>query len=256
VLARGKCHTGPIASLTLAVTLGAALLAMHANGLGAADVPFMLGPLLFSDDFRGGLPQWLAELEQPGTVAARDGLLNIDVPAGCTLWFRPELQGAVMIRYEARMVRSGGSHDRVSDLNAFWMATDARSPEDLFATKRSGKFSDYNQLRAYYVGQGGNSNTTTRFRRYIGDSEERPLLPEHDLRSPDVLLQPNVWQTVTLVAFGNRIQYYRDKRLIFDFVDPAPYTHGRFALRTTASHLEVRNFRICRIATKQTAPKP
>jgi hypothetical protein len=142
------------------------------------------------------------------------------------------------------MVQAGGANDRVSDLNAFWMATDSRSPDDLFATRRSGKFSDYNQLRTYYVGQGGNSNTTTRFRRYIGDAEERPLLPEHDLRSQEFLLRPNVWQRVRFVALGNRIQYYRDQRLIFDYRDPEPYTHGHFGFRTTASHVQLRKFRV------------
>ena len=83
----------------------------------------------------------------------------------------------MLIRYEATMVQAGGANDRVSDLNAFWMATDARTPGDLFAARRSGKFADYNQLRTYYVGQGGNGNTTTRFRRYIGDTELRPMLP-------------------------------------------------------------------------------
>ncbi|HYL78905.1 MAG TPA: DUF6250 domain-containing protein [Bryobacteraceae bacterium] len=213
-----------------------------------AGAPFVQGPVLFTEDFRQGLAHWSSELEKPGRVSVCGGVLTIDVPAGCTLWFRPELRGAVMIEYQARMVQAGGRNDRVSDLNAFWMATDARTPDDLFATKRSGKFSDYNQLRAYYVGQGGNGNTTTRFRRYIGDAADRPLLPEHDLRSADVLLQPNVWQTVQLVAFGNRIQYYRDGRLIFDFLDPAPYTRGRFGFRTTSSHVELRKLRVYRIA--------
>ena len=134
------------------------------------------------------------------------------------------------------------------------MATDARSPKQMFAIQRSGKFSDYNQLRTYYVGQGGNSNTTTRFRRYIGDADDRPILPEHDLRSPDVLLKPNVWQTVQLVSMGKRIQYYRDGRLIFDFVDQAPYTRGRFGFRTTASHVELRNFAVYRIAPNPAKP--
>ncbi len=213
-----------------------------------AGVPFVQGPVLFTEDFRNGLMHWSSELEKPGKVSARGGVLTIDVPAGCTLWFRPELSGAVMIQYQARMVQAGGPNDRVSDLNAFWMATDGRTPDDLFATKRSGKFSDYNQLRAYYVGQGGNGNTTTRFRRYIGDAVDRPLLPEHDLRNAQVLLLPNVWQTVQLVAFGNRIQYYRNGRLIFDVPDPAPYTHGRFGFRTTSSHVELRRFRVYRIA--------
>lgn len=197
---------------------------------------------IYSDDFRHGLAQWTAELEKGGAVDARDGVLSIDVPGGCTLWFKPELQFAIAIQYEARMVSAGGPNDRVSDLNAFWMATDSRSPADLFATHRSGKFADYNQLRTYYVGQGGNSNTTTRFRRYIGDAVDRPLLPQHDLKAP--LLRPNVWQKIQLVARGNRIQYYADGKLIFNYYDPAPYTRGHFALRTTDSHIEIRNFSV------------
>ena len=232
----------------MAARLGAALGLLACAIYARPAALFVLKRTLYAEDFRDGLARWTSELERPGKMEARDGILTIDVPAGCTLWFRPELRGDVAIQYEARMVQAGGANDRVSDLNAFWMATDARSPRNLFATRRSGKFSDYNQLRSYYVGQGGNSNTTTRFRRYIGDAVERPLLPEHDLRSPDVLLQANVWQTVQLVAMGKRIRYYRDGRLIFDFVDTAPYTHGRFGFRTTASHVELRNFRVYRIA--------
>ena len=109
---------------------------------------------------------------------------------------------------------------------------------------RSGKFADYNNLRAYYVGQGGNSNTTTRFRRYIGDPVLRPILPAHDLR--DSLLEPNVPMKIRLVADGSRIQYWNNGRLIFDYRDPAPYTRGRFGFRTTFSHIEIRNFRVSR----------
>ena len=39
----------------------------------------------------------------------------------------------------------------------------------MFARLRSGTFAEYNDLLTYYVGLGGNRNTTTRFRRYIGD---------------------------------------------------------------------------------------
>ena len=211
------------------------------------DAPFRIAKILYSDAFDRGMNQWVAELEQPGVVEARDGILRLDVPAGATVWFRPELSGPLMIEYEASMIGRGGPNDRVSDLNCFWMASDARSPKDLFATKRSGKFADYNQLRAYYVGQGGNTNTTTRFRRYIGDPELRPLLPEHDLTSAEVLLKANVTQKIQLVANRGRIQYYRDGRRIFDFQDRAPYTRGRFGLRTTFSHMEVRNFRVYRL---------
>ena len=203
--------------------------------------------LLYSDDFTHGLKQWTAELERPGAVEAASGALRIDVPAGATVWFRPELHGRLRIEYEATLIRRGGPNDRVSDLNCFWMATDARSPADLFATRRGGGFAGYNRLRAYYVGQGGNGNTTTRFRRYIGDPELRPLLPEHDLSAAEVLLRPNVSQQIRIVSDGGHIQYWRDGTRIFDFEDAAPYTRGHFGLRTTFSHLEVRHFRVYRL---------
>jgi len=205
----------------------------------AADPPAP-GKLLWSDDFTRGLAHWRAELEKPGVVEAKEGILRLDVPAGCTVWFDRDLAGPIVIEYQATMIRRGGPNDRVSDLNCFWMATDARK-------HRSGKFADYNDLRAYYVGQGGNTNTTTRFRRYIGDPVLRPLLPEHDLQTP--LLQSNVPVRIRLVADGGRIQYFCDDRLIFDFRDPAPYTRGRFGFRTTFSHVEIKDFRIYRPAT-------
>ncbi len=127
------------------------------------------------------------------------------------------------------------------------MAQDARSPGQLFATKRTGKFEDYNQLLCYYVGQGGNTNTTTRFRRYIGSVDTRPLLPENDLRAPEFLLQPNVKQKIQLVACGGLIQYYRDGRKIFELVDAAPHTQGWFAFRTTQNHMVVENFVVRRL---------
>jgi len=205
--------------------------------------------IVYEDRFQS-LENWVAELEQPGTVSVRGGVLTIDVPAGCILWFKPEIYSPVRIEYEATMIAAGGPNDRVSDLNCFWMATDARSPGDFFAARRSGKFADYNQLRAYYVGQGGNSNTTTRFRRYIGDPVLRPLLPEHDLKDPTVLLTPNAPQRISLLAQGSTIRYSNNGRLIFDFHDPQPYTRGRFGFRTTRSHVELRNFRVYRPRTR------
>lgn len=212
--------------------------------------PYERGELLHRDDFDAGLSQWSAELEKGGTISARDGALHVDVPGGCTVWFRPLLEGPIAIEYEATVVDADGPNDRVSDLNCFWMARDARSPDDLFAHRRSGAFADYNQLEAYYVGHGGNSNTTTRFRRYIGDPELRPLLPEHDLRDAAFLLRPNTPMRIRLVAFGGLIQYFCDDRLIFTLDDPEPYTSGWFGLRTVSSHLRVRELRVWRLVAR------
>jgi len=201
------------------------------------------GPRLFQDDFRHGLEQWVIEAERPATVVARDGVLDIVTPAGLTIWFKPELEGPVAIDYEAQAVSEGGPYDRVSDLNAFWMAHEAGggSPLD---RPRNGAFADYDTLKTYYVGQGGNYNTSTRFRRYVGRPGDRPLLPQHDHAAPDEMLTPNRWISVRLVADGARIEYWSAGRRLFELDDPSPYTRGWFGLRTTQSHLRIRNFAV------------
>jgi hypothetical protein len=205
-----------------------------------------LGTELARDDFRNGLERWSIELERPGSVRAVDGVLDVDVPAGATLWFKPEVSGPVAITFVATAIAAGGPNDRVSDMNTFWMAhnKDGAAP---FAQPRSGAFADYNDLLTYYVGLGGNSNTTTRFRRYIGDPVSRPLLPEHDLASADVLLAPNRRQTITMIADGSRIEYWRDGVRLLSYQDPAPYTKGWFAIRTVQSHLRIERLRIHRV---------
>jgi hypothetical protein len=222
----------------------------NASRSAPADKRYRADKLLYADDFQHGLGAWRVETEKPGTVTAKDGVLDINVPAGVTVWFRHELAGPLMISYDATVISAGGPNDRVSDLNSFWMATDPVSPADLFARPRSGAFADYNSLHLYYVGLGGNSNTTTRFRRYIGDAIDRPLLPENDLsvaQHPDKGIVANKRQTVTLIADGALIQYWRDGVKIFEMVDPAPYTEGWFGIRTTMNHMQIRNLRITRL---------
>jgi hypothetical protein len=212
-----------------------------------------LGAVLASDDFNHGLDQWSIELEQPGAVRASNGVLDIDVPAGATLWFKYELTGPVAIVFDATAIAAGGANDRVSDMNTFWMATNKDGPATPFAQPRSGKFADYNNLLTYYVGLGGNSNTTTRFRRYIGDPVNRPLLPEHDLSSPESLLVPNRKQTIMLVAHRSRIEYWRDGVRLLQYDDPAPYTRGWFAIRTVQSHLRIERLRVHRLGNRPNA---
>jgi hypothetical protein len=202
------------------------------------------GPVLFSDDFTAGLENWQIETEQPGRVIAADGVLDIDVPAGATLWFKPKLSGFVAIEFEATAVAAGGPNDQVSDLNVFWMANNQDGVEPVYAEPRTGAFAQYNDLRTYYVGLGGNRNTTTRFRRYVGDPQKRPLLPQHDLSAKSALLMPNRRQTITLIANGHNIEFRRDAQPLLRMLDPAPYTSGWFALRTTFSHLRIRSLRV------------
>jgi hypothetical protein len=211
------------------------------------DPRFAVGELLIRDDFSGDIGRWRVEAEKEGTVRASGGALEIDVPGGCTVWLKEELTGPVLISYEATAIDAGGPNDRVSDLNCFWMAQDARSPGDLFATQRSGVFSDYDQLRCYYVGHGGNSNTTTRFRRYIGEKGNRPLIPEHDLSAREFLLSANLPRKIQLIAAGPSVAYFSDGRRFFAVEDPMPYTTGWFGFRTVTSHLKIKNFTVHRL---------
>ena len=188
--------------------------------------------------------EWRIEAEQPARVTFGE-TIDIDTPAGLSLWYTRALTGPVAIEFEAMAVAEGGANDAVSDLNAFWMASDAAVPGgSVFAKGRSGAFAEYDDLRTYYVGIGGNRNSTTRFRRYVGISGNRPLLPGHDLAGAENLLVPNRWTRIRLIADGRRIAVERDGRRIFALDDAQPYARGWFALRTTKSHLRVRNLRI------------
>lgn len=212
---------------------------------GCRSVPDPQGRLLYRDDFRSGLGQWLIEAERPGRIVAENGVLDIDVPNGVTLWFRHQLTSPVAIEYEVTAVAEGGPNDHVSDVNAFWMATDTRANSgSVLERHRSGAFADYDELRTYYAGIGGNRNTTSRFRRYVGRKDDRPLLAQHDLSAPEHMLEPNRPYHIRLVADSSRIELHRDGKLMFGLDDPEPYTRGHFGLRTTKSHLRVRDFAV------------
>lgn len=230
-------------SVSLLVRAG--LLALLCVTAGCA-TPHPTTQLIHADDFRS-LDNWVIESEQPARVTVTHGTLDIDTPAGLTLWFKPHLEGPLEIEFDAVAVSDGGANDQVSDLNVFWMASN-RDGTQPFPGQRSGRFADYNDLRTYYVGLGGNRNSTSRFRRYIGDPVQRPLLPEHDLTAPGALLVPNEKQTVLLVADKYVIEYKRAGRTLFRLQDPVPYTQGWFAIRTTWSHLRISRLRIRQLA--------
>lgn len=200
------------------------------------------GALLHADDFSHGLANWVVEQQPGGSVTADDGRLVINDAGGCTVWLRPRLNAPVTITYTARLSPTA----RVSDLNCFWMASDPARPDDLFAPGhgRDGKFAGYDALRTYYVGFGGNNNTTTRFRRYDGHGA-RPLLTRHDLAAPEYLLQADLAYHIALsVTADGRVQFIRDGELIFDWQDPEPLRSGWFGFRTVQSRIEISEFRV------------
>jgi len=220
----------------------AARLCLGLAALPAAEPLLQPGVPRASDDFRHGLAQWSVEQQAGGTVTAVNGRLVITDTGGCTVWFRTKLQAPLLIAYTATVAAT----PRVSDLNCFWMATDPARPGDLLAPghKRDGRFATYDTLCTYYVGCGGNANTTTRFRRYDGTGA-RPLLPEHDRQDPAALLQADrAYHIHLLVTTGGRVQFVRDGVVLFDYLDPQPLREGWFGFRTVQSRIEISDFAV------------
>jgi hypothetical protein len=203
------------------------------------------GRLIFSADFEQALDPavWAVEIAPlPGsTVQARGGRLVLDTRGGVTLWLKQKLSGNLLIEYRRKVLVQGGANDRLSDLNQFWMASDPRADTPF---GRDGAFESYDGLRMYYVGMGGNTNTSTRLRKYEGNGERR-LLQEHGDAAH--LLQANKDYLVQTLVKDGRTDFYVDGLRYFAFTDPTPLRSGYFGLRSTWSRQEVTALRIYQI---------
>ena len=210
---------------------------------GEEKTTYEKGKLLYKDDFDSGLNHWI--LEAPATptskVSVEDGQLIMDVDGGTTVWFDKKLSGNILIEFKRKVIMDGGKNDRLSDLNQFWMATDP-GKRNLFT--RSGVFSEYDSLLLYYVGMGGNYNTTTRFRKYTGDGE-RVLLGE--FTDKEHLLKPNTEYQIKIVVYNGLTKFFVDGEEYFSFKDPYPLTEGYFGFRTVKSRQAVDDFEVYRL---------
>lgn len=223
------------------------------------EAPRKLEPIA-ADDFRTGLARWRLEAEDPrAIVTAANGVLDIATPAGLSLWWREPLSGDYAIRFTAVALpapASAGEHaGRISDLNMFWNALEADGSEPY---PRSGKFGGYDTMPAYYVGFGANANTTTRLRHY--DGSQRRLLTgfaDGPIAEPGELpmtreTRLHLGQPLTVEIVSRRptpdnavhLRWRAGSNELFTRADANPRLQGYFALRTTASRLQIRDFHI------------
>lgn len=189
--------------------------------------------LIFSDDFSKGLNQqnWIIEMDSTpnSRVYVENDQLISDTEGGVTIWLNLKLEDNYIIEYQRTVMVEDGANDRLSDLNQFWMASDPAN-EHLFT--RGGKFEEYDNLSQYYVGVGGNYNSTTRFRKYDGLGE-RLIIGEKT--ETDFLLKPNKTYLVKIKVDNGHISYWMDDVLFFEYEDPQPLTSGYFGFRSTWS---------------------
>lgn len=211
---------------------------------------------------------WFTEAEDEGSKVTfvSDGIIDIIAPKGLTLWYKDMLKGDVVIEYEARIMVEEGNNEkwnRLSDLNCFWMATDKTAKKGNVlekASERKGIFVNQYALQLYYLGYGGNHNSTTRFRRYDGDirgvkeTEYRPAILK-EYKDADHLLKANHWYKIRLEQINGHVRYTIDGECLVDYHDSAPFTSGYFGFRTTLSHAQIRNFKVSTPHFKQKKAK-
>jgi rhamnogalacturonan endolyase len=198
--------------------------------------------VIYSDNFDSDLSNWNVEFEKPETSSVKiiDGKLDVSTSIGATIWFKTQLSGNIMITYDVKVIEEGGAFDRVSDLNAFWMATDPLNS----VIKRDGKFASYDNLNLYYAGVGGHYNKFTRFRKYNGIAD-KTILKEYTDR--EHLLIGNTTYSVKIIVNKGRVHYFLNEELYWDFQDEKPYKEGFFGFRTSKSHQQFDNFKVFRI---------
>ncbi|RXK61767.1 methyltransferase [Lacibacter luteus] len=197
--------------------------------------------LIFKDDFSAATlsDKWIIEASEndkdPATIV--NGQLQLNTESGITVWYKNELKGNILIEFDRIVVIDGGKHDRLSDLNQFWMATD---PQEKMFTRKGG-FREYDSLQMYYVGMGGNYNTTTRMRRYDGNKNLKIVGEFTDAAH---LLKPNYRYHVVIKSENGINSFTVNNEMYFSFKDEQPFTKGWFAIRSTKSRQMIDNIKI------------
>ena len=232
------------------------------GALSYADYYFMEGllryirltnrqPLLPQTEKGIDTSRWLVEDHSGKAVFHTKGdTLEISTPKGLTVWYKPRLTGSYEISYRACMPMQGDSNERLSDLNCFWGANDPKHPDNLFVRNgyRNGIFQRYKTLTLYYVGYGGNYNSTTRFRQYYSgqpgqdDKEVRPVIKEYT--DPDHLLKAGKWYHIRIVVKKNVTRFYVNGEQLFERKIKRGEADGNFGFRLLQNHVLLAGFQV------------
>ncbi|MBX9446984.1 DUF6250 domain-containing protein [Dickeya chrysanthemi] len=188
-----------------------------------------------------GIPlRWRVEQEDPARtyIGIDEHTLTLDAAAGLTVWLDQPLSGGYRISYLREVLLQGQPNDRLSDLNQFWAA---RDPARTSLFTRHGELSEYDNLALYYVGMGGNWNSTTRFRYYNGQGE-RQLLGEFTDEAH--LLRAGRRYRVTIEVDSTETRFLIDNQLYFRAHYAEPPANGYFGLRMVFSRQTISDFSV------------
>lgn len=177
-----------------------------------------------------------SELSAPPSITRQepDGSLLLQARKGMTIWLLHPLSGTYTLSFD-RTVLPSSPTCRLSDMNFFWAAHEQNGA---LPYVRDGALASYNTLILFYAGIGGNSNTTTRFRRYDG-SGARQLLQEST--QPKDLLQAGHTYRITLMVNKDTSTVLLDGKKVF-FHTAKPSLAGYFGIRTVGSCQTLNHF--------------
>ena len=196
---------------------------------------------IFKEDFSTSLSNviWATEKmpDKSEYIDVKDGKLLLDTKGGATVWLRQKLSANIRISYQRKLLMMGGINDRVSDLNQFFHAQD---PPGGLTFHRKSRFEEYDSLNLYYVGMGGNYNTSTRFRKYHQGNKKIVF----DFADVPHLLEANKTYTIVIEVLDGLVSYSVDGVKFFEWKDLQPYPGGYFAFRSTKSRQEIDNLLI------------
>ena len=201
-----------------------------------------LKKLIYADDFSSALDKvhWMVEMEpaEGSSVYTNKNNLVLDTRKGVTVWLNKFLEGDLQIEFDREVKVDKGKNDRLSDMNAFWMASEKREHRPF---GRKGVFEQYDSLNLYYAGIGGNTNTTTRFRKYEGDGRKTVIKEYLDAAH---LLIKNKQYHIKILVLGNTTSLWLDGQKYFEFSDPDFLDEGYFGFRSTWSRQSIKNFKV------------
>lgn len=197
------------------------------------------------DDFSVLAPRrWRIETQDPAgsAVYVEQQRLIMDTRAGMTVWLDRPLRGTYRIEFLRQVLVAGQANDRLSDMNLFWGAHEpGLATGQLQLKQRNGVLEAYDNMASWYVGMGGNGNSTTRFRWYDG-SGERHLLGEH--LEADYLLEAGRIYRIRVEVTAEQTAYWVDDRLMFQQAREGRPTDGYFGFRSVWSRQAISRFRV------------
>ncbi|MBD1597702.1 DUF6250 domain-containing protein [Pseudomonas typographi] len=198
-------------------------------------------PAPIQDDFHGLAPaRWRVETERPAQsrVATEQGRLIMDTAAGMTVWLNQPLGGAYRIEFLRQVLVAGQPNDRPSDMNVFW---GAHEPGLAALLPRDGALASYDSMVCWYVGMGGNGNSTTRFRYYDG-SGARQMLGE--TLGPAHLLEPGRIYRIAIEVSATHTAYWVDGVRVFEQPLAGLPRPGYFGWRSVWSRQAISRFSV------------